>query len=102
MLVLDERANGARIDLAMGAEAALQLPENPTTGFRWQVDADGAPALALSGDRYEAPPRGRPGAAGRHVWSFRAVARRTGVIRLSYRRRLGAVARTFSVAIDVR
>jgi inhibitor of cysteine peptidase len=102
MLVLDERANGARVNLVMGAEAALQLPENPTTGYRWQVEADGAPALALTGDRYEPPARARPGATGRHVWRFRAVARRTGVIRLAYRRRFGGVARTFSVSIDVK
>jgi len=101
MTSLDERANGQRVALPMGADVELRLEENPTTGYRWQVDSPGAPALALGGERYEAPPRGKAGAPGHHVWSFRAVAPRSGIIRLSYRRHFGGVASTFAVEVSV-
>jgi inhibitor of cysteine peptidase len=102
MVVLDERANGSRVELRPGAAVVLRLDENPTTGYRWQVDSSGAPVLALQGDQYEAPPRSKAGAPGQHVWSFRAVAAGSGLVQLSYRRRFGGVARTFMLTADVR
>jgi inhibitor of cysteine peptidase len=102
MTTLDERANGTRIALRPGAAIALRLAENPTTGYRWQIDSAGEPALASNGDRYERPPFGKPGAGGHHLWSFRAVATGTGVVRLSYRRRGGASAQAFAITVEVR
>jgi inhibitor of cysteine peptidase len=101
MMVIDERANGRRVALGRGATMALRLDENPTTGYRWQVDSAGAPALAPAGDQYEPPPRPRPGAVGHHVWTFRAARAGSGVLQLSYRRRFGGVGRTFTVTVDV-
>lgn len=101
MASLDERANGQRVTLAMGAEVVLDLAENPTTGYRWNVESAGAPALAMGGDYYEAPSSGQKGAAGRHSWSFRAVAPGNATIRLTYRRGSGDAANTFAVEVDV-
>jgi inhibitor of cysteine peptidase len=102
MMTLDEQADGGRIELRKGAELALRLEENPSTGYRWQIDSAGAPALAPGPDRYEAPPGAKPGAPGHHVWSFCAVAPQTGVLKLSYRRSFGSAARTFTHTVDVR
>jgi len=102
MTSLDERANGQRVALPVGSEMVLRLEENPTTGYRWQMDSPGSPALKLAADRYEAPERGKAGAPGHHVWSFRAVAPRSGIVHLSYRRRFGGIASTFAVEVQVR
>jgi len=37
--VLTSADNGKTVDLRVGEEATLRLPENPSTGYRWAVDA---------------------------------------------------------------
>ena len=101
MMSLDESANGQQVALTMGAQMVVDLAENPTAGYRWQVESSGAPALSIDGDRYEAPAPGRAGAPGRHSWSFRAIAPGHGTIRLAYRRSFGGAASTFSVQVEV-
>lgn len=102
MTALDARADGTRIKLKLGETFTLLLEENPSTGYRWRVDADGAPVLKLDGDQYEAPPRATVGGPGHHVWRFRAIAAGSAAVQLSYRRTFGASARAFTVAIEVR
>jgi inhibitor of cysteine peptidase len=72
MLQVDERQNGRRVELAVGEELEVVLPENPTTGFRWRLQEDGAPACALIEDRPGNAP-GPPGRAVSHAWLFRAA-----------------------------
>jgi len=102
---LDASADHSRIQLALGESFRLRLDENPTTGHAWRMDGDGAPALALDGDAFEVPALvpalARAGAPGHHVWSFRAARVGAVTIELSYRRRGGAPARTFTLAIEI-
>jgi inhibitor of cysteine peptidase len=102
MTTLDEHADRSQVELALGDSLAVRLEENPTTGFRWRVDADGAPAAALAGDEYQTPARGTAGAPGHHLWRFRAATCGTATIQLSYRRLGGAPARTFTLTVEVR
>lgn len=102
MTELDEQANGRRVAVRRGGELVLRLEENPTAGFRWQLDTPGAPTLSLRRDTYEPPARGHAGAPGHHLWIFRANEAGAGRIELSYRRRFGGVARTFAVLVEVR
>jgi predicted secreted protein len=67
----DESSDGHEISLTNGDEFEIQLAENPTTGFRWRVVSDGAPALALLNDEFHAPSNARPGQPGTHGWRFR-------------------------------
>lgn len=99
---LDARADGHLLNLAVGEVISIRLEENPTTGYRWRVDSSGAPALALDLDNYEASPGGATGSPGHHVWRFRAVTAQTATIRLSYQRRAGAPARTFTLVVEIR
>jgi inhibitor of cysteine peptidase len=98
----DENANGSERILAVGDELALVLPENPTTGFRWELVSDGVPACRLEGDEYRSP-SGLPGAGGTHQWRFRATQAGIGTIELRYRRPwLKDAAKTFRLAVRVR
>jgi inhibitor of cysteine peptidase len=102
MIELDERANGTRVDVQRGHPVGLRLTENPTSGYRWRLDADGAPALTVVHDRYEPPPRGTAGAPGHHAWRFFAAAVGSAEVRLSYSRAGGAAARTLAFTVEVR
>ena len=68
-------------ELGLGDEFVLRLPENPTTGFRWQVSWTGDAALEIVDDQFEPGSAGSlPGAAGRRI--LRYVARKTGTLQL--------------------
>ena len=46
-MTLDEHADGRTVDLRVGQELEIRLTENPTTGFRWQIESSGGPAGEL-------------------------------------------------------
>ena len=85
MLHLDESYNGREIELGAGEEFELRLHENPTTGFRWRLASDGAPACILQSDFFETA-NGRPGQGGTHYWRFKTAQEGLGNIDLVYRR----------------
>jgi inhibitor of cysteine peptidase len=99
---VDENSNGATVDLTVGEVFEIQLAENPTTGFRWQVHTDGGPVCQPVDDRFESP-SGPPGRGGVHVWRFRAWQNGAGQIDLVYRRSWEtAAAKTFTLHVRVK
>ena len=74
---------GSSRTVALGEDVAVALPENPTTGYRWQVSADHS-FLQLTGDGFEAVTDLR-GASGIRLLTFRTV--RPGRVRLTLERR---------------
>lgn len=46
--VLTSADNEKTVDMHVGDEAALRLPENPSTGYRWAVNAADREAAARS------------------------------------------------------
>jgi inhibitor of cysteine peptidase len=68
--------NGGAVTVRAGDAVVVRLPENPTTGYRWQVTAGGTP----SGDEFVPGPGGAAGAAGERVLRFMAPA--SGAMRL--------------------
>ena len=68
----DEGCNGQTVDLAVGQKIEIRLPENPTTGFRWQLSAEDKAMCRLVSDSFGAP-SGPPGRGGEHVWIFQAA-----------------------------
>jgi len=104
MLELDEAGNGRTIDLALGDEFTVGLPENRTTGYRWEVRSRAAAVCDLASDEYQAP-KPTPGAAGVHVWTFRATRPGAAELLLVYRRPWGEPStpeKTFAVRIRAR
>jgi inhibitor of cysteine peptidase len=96
---VDERADRSEVDLRVGQVLEIRLPENPTTGYRWQVVRLGEPACTLRDDSFELPGGGaspeeparpgRPGRPGTHHWRIEAVQPGTGEIELASRRAWG-------------
>ena len=103
MMTLDQSANGTEVSLTQGQRMEIALPENPTTGFRWEVTQTGAPVLAAEGSTFEAP-HGAPGKGGVRRWRFHAVQAGSGTLELVYRRSFEAAtppAQTFLVHLHV-
>jgi inhibitor of cysteine peptidase len=65
--------NGKSIELKVGAEATLRLPENPSTGYRWAVDAADSKIVDITQSEY-APASNAPGAGGETQWAIKAKA----------------------------
>ena len=85
MLYLDETYNEREIELRVGEEFEIRLPENPTTGFRWRLVSNGEPVCVLQSDFFE-PSDSTPGRGGSHSWRFQAAQVGLGNIDLVYQR----------------
>ena len=103
MVELAEDASGREIELALGQQVAIRLPENRTTGFQWDLESSGKPVCVLVNDAVEGQ-TGAPGQGATHLWKFRAARPGQGTIALAYRRpweRQAAPAQTFTVRVRV-
>ena len=101
MIEVSESHDGSVLRLPQGDVLLIRLPENPTTGYRWQFSQSGSGALQVSEDRFEAHPHSdaaAPGANGLRVIRFNATQR--GQVRMS----LGAkvLAERYARAQDTR
>ena len=100
---VDETASGSEQRLRLGEVLEVALAETRTAGYRWRIVADGAPACRVEADRPEPPGTTVPGAPGRRVFRFVAVARGTGLVELRSERSFGggAPSRRFTLRIVV-
>lgn len=76
MLVADEAMNGKRITLHRGDELTIELPENPSTGYRWKADDDSdGNILEAVGSRFASDDTGSGalGVGGTRRFTFRAT-----------------------------
>jgi len=85
MIQVDRSYDGREVTIAVGEIVEISLAENPTTGFRWDLEVKPEPACTLVRSTFE-PATGPPGKGGTHRWQFRAVRSGTGEIVLEYRR----------------
>jgi inhibitor of cysteine peptidase len=72
MRELTKADSDTELEIEIGDTLELRLPENRTTGYRWQMCSAGAPALQLIEDSFT-PPSGALGAGGMRRWKFRAA-----------------------------
>lgn len=61
---------GVSRDAAVGQKVVLQLNENPTTGYRWALDATPPKAIENLVSQYVATPGGAIGGGGKREFSF--------------------------------
>ena len=102
MLVIDQTQNGSAVETSVGDSFQLKLAENPTTGYRWQLRTDVAPALRLVQESFEAS-GSAPGGAGARCWSFAADHPGSIEIRLELRRSWQPQpANSFGVTVNVK
>ncbi|MFD7105885.1 protease inhibitor I42 family protein [Streptomyces celluloflavus] len=77
--------DGTTHTVRLGEEIVLSLPENPTTGYRWQLVSAGTPTLRTNGDHYEPGGTGT-GAGGTRTLRFIAAEPGDATLRLVNRR----------------
>jgi len=82
---IDEHNAGERIDAGVDDRIELVLTENPTTGFRWEIERPND-VVAVESDEFVPPSEVRPGAAGERHVTFRAAAPGTARVTLRLRR----------------
>lgn len=103
MIRIDEDQNGREIELPVGGQFVICLPENRTTGYRWVLESTGAPCCRPLEDTYE-PGGDVPGRAGTHRWTVEAVEPGGATVELACRRPWEAgepPARVFAVHVRV-
>ena len=71
--ILTSADNGKTVDLRVGAEAELRLRENPSTGYRWALDAADSRLVAIEEGEYVSTAK-MIGAGGETQWLIRAKA----------------------------
>src|SRR5438128_362869 len=81
---LTREDSGADRSVHVGEEIQLRLPENPTTGYRWQAEVDST-VLRQTDDRYvgKVMPRG---AGGVRLMRYEALHPGEATLRLAKRR----------------
>jgi inhibitor of cysteine peptidase len=102
-MLVDEKFNDRTIEVTIGQTIEVHLPENPTTGFRWQLTSDGGPACVMIESQFIAP-AGPPGKGGDHAWKFKAVRAGESDIELGYRRSWESStgsSRTFKIHVKI-
>jgi len=69
----DQTNDGETYDVPVDAEIRLELPENPTTGYSWQISV--TQGLVIQNESYQPDdPTGKLiGSGGTHLWIMRAV-----------------------------
>jgi inhibitor of cysteine peptidase len=92
---------GTSRSVQVGERTTVRLPENPTTGYRWQTASDDA-RLRLVDDRFEGAQSPR-GAGGVRVLVFEAVRAGSASLRLMKSRswQSGQPIEEFAVGLDV-
>jgi len=85
LMKVSESDNGSAIELMVGQIFELELRENPTTGYRWEIEEMGSELRKLPKEKY-LPDSKAVGSGGRRTMEFEAL--KTGVtkVRLVERR----------------
>lgn len=85
-VTVSETDHGQLIKVDLGSQIAVRLPENPSTGYQWELELPQDTVLKLETDTYQPPSASVPGAGGIRVWKFRARSAGIALIRLRLRR----------------
>jgi inhibitor of cysteine peptidase len=101
-IVVSEAHNSGTVSVNVGDVVIIRLQENPTTGYRWQIDA--AIGVTLTGDEFSGV-SSAPGSGGERKLSFTAPASGTfhvqATLRRDWEQGVAPQAR-FAIAIQVR
>jgi inhibitor of cysteine peptidase len=106
----DPKADAAdqTLELTVGEQAAIELEENPSTGYRWAIDAKAgvnASMLRIDDRGFSRDGSGKPllGAPGIHRWSIKAVSAGSASVTFVYQRSWEATAiRTHRVTVQAK
>jgi inhibitor of cysteine peptidase len=71
MKVFDDRNNTQTVTVKNGETFKIELIENPTTGYSWNIST--TPGLTIINDTFIPPSGDVMGAAGMHEWQVKAT-----------------------------
>lgn len=83
-LVFGPQDNGKNVSIPAGTRFALRLPENPTTGYLWNLTPP--QGLAIDKDGFVAPDTKLVGTGGTREWVFSSKGKGTTLVHAEYRR----------------
>jgi inhibitor of cysteine peptidase len=72
-VLLGPRDRGSSVEAREGDAIVVELPENPTTGYRWAVHRIDSGVLALEASDFRSPPGTAMGASGQRSLLFRVT-----------------------------
>ena len=100
---IGQSENGETISLQVGDTIQVRLPENPSTGYLWQLASEEDFNLRLISAEYATPQSSAFGARGMRVFLFKAVRPGEAEIQLIHKRPWEASAgeNRFAVRIQV-
>jgi len=100
---VSEAQSGSVLKLKRGDELIVSLAENPTTGFRWAVEANAAPCLSAASSEFQPSGASAAGAGGHRVFRFLAASPGKSQLRLVLRQEWqpNAPASRFDLSIHV-
>ena len=73
--------NGTVVQARVNDTVSIELPENPTTGFRWTCEEGGATVISRIGDEFRMGTGSAMGQGGTRVFRFAAVRSGTAQVR---------------------
>ena len=102
-LVVTEQENNTTVETVLGTVITLKLPENPTTGYQWNLTT--TPGLNVTRDIYIPSSPQMAGSGGVRSWDIATVQEDTQQIRAVYMRSWEPVTgneTTFSMTVVVK
>lgn len=96
--------DGAQVDLEVGDTLTIRLPENPTTGFRWEIEPLDSAVLELEDDSFDLVSKPSIGSGGTRAFTLRATSLGSSRIQLVHRRAWELerpALQTFSLVVNV-
>lgn len=84
--IITEAENGKSISITNGEIFILQLRENPSTGYSWELNV--SEGLNILGDGYteDEAPEGQVGVPGTHSWTIEAASQGSQQVNGTYKR----------------
>jgi inhibitor of cysteine peptidase len=85
-VVISQADQGNTIEVQQGDLIVIQIDENPTTGYRWELGAYGQPVVEFADSDYQSPTGAGMGGGGTRTFRFRAATEGRSTIQLKLRR----------------
>ena len=85
-VTISKADNGKTFTLSPGDTLVIQLPENPTTGFRWKEESSDQSVLALQTSDFSAAPKAAVGGGGTRQLTLKGQKAGTAQVSLKLQR----------------
>src|SRR5271163_1999648 len=86
MLQITKDRSGSNVEVKLGESFEVELSENPTTGYRWQLLSTGGSVIEPEDDSYQPLGGNSPGGGGIRRWRFRTLKEGVVDVEMEYRR----------------